>query len=444
MKVNIDKVIEIANQGLYIYMIDPNVLVSLSNFKLERGMPFSSSIIYSDSFSENIGKVSVDDKRNAKLKEAYNKINLSFSMDLMNKEFDLELKNIYPWFEDMLLLNLFSTIVTRNNTEFEGSMFKDVIFPTLNILKLDKVPNPTKKITNDRVMKNFRNALAHNDYSLFVNKDNQLCIVFRNNQYFTGVISFRDIIPYFDKLPIDYNDEINRSLLKLFYEIRDGKIETNNSFNDIAGIILQLNLIFNSNKEHYLDDYASNEYGKIYSFDFECYWDSLDKEYIYEDYYKRFNRKYSYYTEEFPKEILVHIIARKPELAQKFIKTTSEILEEQHLALDKKNGVRIPNEFFLDKIRNAVAHGYYMYDDESDSFYFWDRDVKNNSERNRKKGDVNFRAKIGREKLKSFLTNDFFMNNIKNSISFKEIIPKVQMPNMYDSFISETRNNRLR
>ena len=53
-----------------------------------------------------------------------------------------------------------------------------------------------------------------------------------------------------------------------------------------------------------------------------------------------------------------------------FIKTTSDILAEQNLAFDNKNKVRVPNEYFLTKIRNAVAHGHYMYDKEKDSFYY--------------------------------------------------------------------------
>ena len=175
MRVSIDNVVDIANQGIYIYMINPNVISSLSKFKLERENSFSNPIVYSSNFSENIDRVKVDDKRNKKVKETFNRINLAFSSALMEKDFDLNLSNIYPWFDELLLLNIFSTLVTKNDTEFENTGFKDVIFPSLQILKLDKIPNPTKKITNDKVMKNFRNALAHNDYSLFVNKDNRLC-----------------------------------------------------------------------------------------------------------------------------------------------------------------------------------------------------------------------------------------------------------------------------
>ena len=195
MRVSIDNVVDIANQGIYIYMINPNVISSLSKFKLERENGFSNPIAYSSNFSENIDRVKVDDKRNKKVKETFNRINLAFSSALKEKDFDLNLSNIYPWFDELLLLNIFSTLVTKNDTEFENTGFKDVIFPSLQILKLDKIPNPTKKITNDKVMKNFRNALAHNDYSLIVNKDNRLCIIFRNNQYFTGVIAFEDIVP---------------------------------------------------------------------------------------------------------------------------------------------------------------------------------------------------------------------------------------------------------
>lgn len=444
MRVSIDNVVDIANQGIYIYMINPNVISSLSKFKLERENGFSNPIAYSSNFSENIDRVKVDDKRNKKVKETFNRINLAFSSALMEKDFDLNLSNIYPWFDELLLLNIFSTLVTKNDTEFENTGFKDVIFPSLQILKLDKIPNPTKKITNDKVMKNFRNALAHNDYSLFVNKDNRLSIIFRNNQYFTGVIAFEDIVPYIDKLPIDYNDEINLSLLRLAYDVRRGYIDKSQEHTNISGIIMQLNLIFNSNKEHYLDDYASSEYGKIYSADFECFWDSLDKEHIYEDYYKKYNRKYDGFTEDFPREILFPLIGKKPELIQMFIKTTSDILAEQNLAFDNKNKVRVPNEYFLTKIRNAVAHGHYMYDKEKDSFYFWDVDVKNDKERNRKKGDINFRAGIKREKLISFLSNDFFMENLKNDISFRDIVTSLQNVNIYDSFVSENRNNRLK
>ena len=444
MRVDIDNVIDIANQGLYIYMINPNVISTLTRFKLERENNFTSPVMYSSNFSENIDRVKVDDKRNKKVKETFNRINLAFSASLMEQDFDLNLKNIYPWFEEFLLLNIFSTLVTKNDADFENSNFKDVIFPSLQILKLDKIPNPTKKITNDKVMKNFRNALAHNDYSLFVNKENKLCIIFRNNQYFTGVIEFEDIIPYFDKLPIDYTDDINLSLLRLSYDVRNGYIDKSEPHINLSGIIMQLNLIFNSNKEHYLDDYASSEYGKIYSADFECFWDSLDKEHIYEDYYKKYNRKYDSFTEEFPKEILLSLIGKKPELIRQFIKTTSDILAEQHLAFDNKNRVRVPNEHFLTKIRNAVAHGHYMYDREKDSFYFWDVDVKNDNERNRKKGDINFRAGIKRELLIKFLSNDFFMENLKNDISFRDIVKGLQATNMYDSFVSENRNNRLK
>ena len=127
-----------------------------------------------------------------------------------------------------------------------------------------------------------------------------------------------------------------------------------------------------------------------------------------------------------------------------FIKTTSDILAEQNLAFDNKNKVRVPNEYFLTKIRNAVAHGHYMYDKEKDSFYFWDVDVKNDKERNRRKGDINFRAGIKREKLISFLSNDFFMENLKNDISFRDIVTSLQNVNIYDSFVSENRNNRLK
>ena len=159
---------------------------------------------------------------------------------------------------------------------------------------------------------------------------------------------------------------------------------------------------------------------------------------------KAYNRKYDSFTEDFPREILLSLIGKKPELIQMFIKTTSDILAEQNLAFDNKNKVRVPNEYFLTKIRNAVAHGHYMYDKEKDSFYFWDVDVKNDKERNRRKGDINFRAGIKREKLISFLSNDFFMENLKNDISFRDIVTSLQNVNMYDSFVSENRNNRLK
>ena len=61
MRVSIDNVVDIANQGIYIYMINPNVISSLSKFKLERENSFSNPIVYSSNFSENIDRVKVDD-----------------------------------------------------------------------------------------------------------------------------------------------------------------------------------------------------------------------------------------------------------------------------------------------------------------------------------------------------------------------------------------------
>ena len=70
--------------------------------------------------------------------------------------------------------------------------------------------------------------------------------------------------------------------------------------------------------------------------------------------------------------------------------------------------------------------------------------MKNDKERNRIKGDINFRAGIKREKLINFLSNDFFMENLKNDISFRDIVTSLQNVKIYDSFVSENRNNRLK
>ncbi len=296
-------------------------------------------------------------------------------------------------------LSLYSLFDTKIDNKINEEIIQNYDFQTLNIIKNDSEIRDKVKIFN-----RIRNALAHDQFYIFKEND-KLYFCLENKSYFKATIELDELFSLFDLLldnPIDSID---------FNEEKQNKI--------LADELL-LNLIFNSNKDHFLTKYREVDYEKLDASGFDSDWINAETEKEKElsrkifkfkstEDEKKFYQEYGVPYEKFSFKNKFRYLKNKLRLVREPRYTRIQFGNSEYLvdfllmSYDKANNLHIPNFVLLTKLRNAVAHGHYDYYENEDIFVFYDKKGNNHA---------NFNTFITREDLETFLNNPLFLETL--------------------------------
>ncbi len=327
----------------------------------------------------------------------FNLSNLNFIDCIINDEnMEISYENISPFVK----LGLYSLFDSKINNQVNLENLDIFNFSTLSILK----NNSNEILSNEKILKKIRNGLTHDQFYIYTENE-QLYLHFNNKNYFEATISLNEVFSLFDSVldcPLKKIDFTNKEQMHI-----------------LADEIL-LNLIFNNNKDHFLTEYKSEDYCKIDASVFSSQWIDVenrksrefanilflfknddDKKLFRFEYGNSFNVFRSSNKKLFQRKNKV--IYKDYNMSYITLTIPRYLVDFELMSYDQSNNIHIPTNVLLNKLRNAVAHGHFLYDDEINSFMFYDS--KGNQ-------TPNFTTLISRENLERFLYNPLFINTL--------------------------------
>ena len=326
----------------------------------------------------------------------FNLANLNFIDNIINGELNnFQLDNMSPFVK----LGLYSLFDSKANNQVDLANLNSFRFSTLLIKK----DNSNEVLNNEKILKRIRNGLTHDQFYIYIENE-KLYLHFNNKNYFEATIALEEVFSLFDSIlhfPLEKNDFSNNKKL------------------DVLADELLLNLIFNNNKDHFLTEYKSEDYCKINASVFISNWmgiqnnqskefsrllflfkDNDDRLQFETEYGNTFNRFNGYKKKLFRKKYKTYKDYNIPYIT---LSIPRYYVDFDLMSYDPNNNIHIPTNILLNKLRNSVAHGRYLYDSDTDAFLFYDS--KGNQ-------SPNFSTIIGRENLRKFLYNPLFIETL--------------------------------
>ena len=319
----------------------------------------------------------------------FNLSNLNFIDNLKNNNISIKTKEDISPFVRLSLYSLYDTKIDNNIDQDKIFDFK-----TLNIII--NIGDITDKV---KIFNTIRNALVHDQFYVFEEND-KLYLHIKNKNYFEGIVELDEVFKLFDVLLDNPIDKIN--------------FEDQNQTRILADELL-LNLIFNSNKDHFLTKYREEDYEKIDSSGFDTDWINVERERK-----PFFNRKIFKFKNEEDKQRFCNehnLTYKTPKQYTNSFRLVKEakfsslrlgdeecLIDFSLMSYDRANKIHVPNFVLFTKLRNAVAHGHYEYVENEDIFVFYDR--------KKSQSHANFNTFIKREDLEVFLHEPIFLETL--------------------------------
>ena len=293
---------------------------------------------------------------------------------------------------------LCSTIQTMSDyVDIDSSVIDSQTFKTLVIKKCEGIENINNKSADElglgklKIISKIRNGLAHNQFFLEVSDDNKVNLNIKNGNHFECQIEYDEFVSIWSTV---FNNLFTKDIVELIKEVEKTGVIDNAAQETVDKILL--NLLFNNNKEHYLDDYKKDEYFTVDTSDFKTNWFEAKKSNVL---INKLGNYEIHFIDDESERIIKNEYSRFCNilLYKKNPHKLKYIFDVNKTAFDLQNQVHIPNTIFLSKLRNAVAHGNYY--PEKGNYVFYDDH----------KEKLKFTAVIERDKMIDFLLNDVFL-----------------------------------
>ena len=348
-------------------------------------------LIYkSADFENNVILESVENERISSLSRTlFNLSNIEFCKKSIQSPKEI---NAQTEISPFTKLGLYTYFDTKINNEIDNHELDNYIFHTLDIIK----DSSGRMNSNSEILKRIRNGLAHDQFYIFP-KNDKLYIHINNKKYFEATIELEELFNFFDTI-------LNNPISHINF---DDESETKK-----IGFELLLSLIFNSNKDHFLNKYVLDSFSRIDASKFNSNWIEHDRESekefkstiftfnspeeknLFHDEYGQDKVEINLKRSALSKIVGVKFkIFKDKKIPYLFFRKNKYKVDLNIMSYDSIHDIHIPTNILMTKLRNSVAHGQYEYDEEMDSYIF----------HNYYKGTERFRTTITRKELEKFL-----------------------------------------